>query len=71
VERQLAKKCPNPSRLFISKKIVVKDSFKKSDMQQKEFDEHLSLLIVKNNLLIQIFWECLVQTISITFVSMN
>ncbi len=54
MERQLAKKCPNPSRLFISKKIVVKDSFKKSDMQQKEFDEHLSLLIVKNNLLIQI-----------------
>lgn len=31
----------------------MKDSFKKNDMQQKEFDEHLNLLSVKNNLLIQ------------------
>ncbi len=33
----------------------MKGSFKKDDMQQKEFDENLGLLIVKNNLTIQIF----------------
>jgi hypothetical protein len=30
-----------------------KDSFKKDDMQQKEFDEDLGWLVVKNNLSIQ------------------
>jgi hypothetical protein len=33
----------------------MKGSFKKNDMQQKEFDENLGLLIVKNNLTIQFF----------------
>jgi hypothetical protein len=31
----------------------VKDSFKKDDIHQKEFDEDLGLLIVNNNLSIQ------------------
>jgi hypothetical protein len=31
----------------------MKDSFKKDDMQQKEFDQDLGLLIVKNNFTIQ------------------
>jgi hypothetical protein len=39
--------------LSIAKKIIVQDSFKKDDMQQKEFDEDLGWLIVKNNLSIQ------------------
>jgi hypothetical protein len=30
----------------------MKGSFKKDDMQQKEFDENLGLLIIKNNLTI-------------------
>ncbi len=46
VESELTKKCFNPFRSSISKKFVVKDSFKKDDIQQKEFDEDLSLLII-------------------------
>jgi hypothetical protein len=53
VERELVKKNPNPSRSSISKIFTTKGSFKKNDMQQKEFNENLGLLIVKTNLPIQ------------------
>jgi hypothetical protein len=32
----------------------MKDSFRKDDMQQKEFDQDLGLLIVKNNFTINL-----------------
>jgi len=51
VERQPTKKRFNPSKFSISKKFVVKDSFK--IFNKKKFDKDLSLLIIKNNLLIQ------------------
>jgi hypothetical protein len=52
-EKQLAKKKANLSGNFISKFFDAKDSFKKDDVQQKEFLEDLVLLIMKNHLPIQ------------------
>jgi hypothetical protein len=49
-EKQLAKKGANLFGNYTSNFFVAKDSFKKDDVQQKEFLEDLSLLIVKNNL---------------------
>ncbi len=53
MERQLTKKRTNPFGLSISIFFAIKNSFKKNDVQQKEFDEDLGFLIVKNNLRIQ------------------
>ncbi len=53
MERQPIKKCINPFGLSISNVFAIKDPFKKDDVQQKEFDEDLGLLIIKNNLPIQ------------------
>jgi hypothetical protein len=52
-ERKLVKKKPDVIGGFISKRFVIKDSFKKCDVQHKEFLEDFGLLIVKKNLLIQ------------------
>jgi hypothetical protein len=49
----LTKKIQNIFERSISKKLVVKDFFKKEDVPQKEFLEDLGLLIAKNDLLIQ------------------
>jgi hypothetical protein len=49
-EKQPSKTRTKPSRGSISKFDFVKDTFKKEDVSQKEFLEHLGLLIVKNNL---------------------
>jgi hypothetical protein len=52
-ETQPAKKRTIVFNVSISKKLSVKDSFKKEDVLNKEFLEELGLLIIKNNLLIQ------------------
>ncbi len=52
-ERKLVKNKSNVFGGFISKKFVIKDSFKKDDVQHKEFLEDFGHLIVKHNLLIQ------------------
>jgi hypothetical protein len=52
-ERQPSKKRPNVSFNSISSFFVVKEPFKKDDMQQKQILEDLTLLIVKNHLLLQ------------------
>jgi hypothetical protein len=52
-ERKLVQNKPDVFGGFISKIFVIKDSFKKDDVQHKEFLEDFGLLIVKNNLLIQ------------------
>ncbi len=53
LERQLTKKCHDLAKFSISIVFTMKGSFKKNDMQQKEFNENLGLLIVKTNLPIQ------------------
>jgi hypothetical protein len=48
-----SKKRPNIYSNYIFKKIVMKDPFKKDDVEQKQFLEDLGFLIVKNNLSLQ------------------
>jgi len=52
-ERKTIEKKPNVFGGFIFKKIVIKNSFKKDDVQHKEFLEDFGLLIVKFFLIIQ------------------
>ncbi len=52
-ESQQIKRISNVFRRLVSKTCVMKDSLKEDDVQQKEFLEYLSLLIMKNNLPIQ------------------
>jgi hypothetical protein len=52
-ERHLAKKYIYITNGSISKNFILKDSFQKEGVPQKEFLNDLSLLIVKNNLPIQ------------------
>ncbi len=52
LERQLAKKQPNVSTNEIFKFFLLK-TFKKDDVQQKQFLEDLTFLIVKNHLFLQ------------------
>lgn len=52
-ERKTIEKKPNVFGGFILKRFVIKNSFKKDDVQHKEFLEDFGLLIVKNNLIIQ------------------
>ncbi len=55
LERQLAKKWPNVSTYEISKFFLLK-TFKKDDVQQKQFLQGLGLLAVKNHFCI-ILWK--------------
>jgi hypothetical protein len=52
-EKQPSKKNQNISSNNISKKIVLKEPFKKDDVQQKQFLKDSGLLIVKNHLPLQ------------------
>ncbi len=53
LETQLAKKRVHISNSSISNFFALKDPFKKDDVEQKMFVENLTLLIVKNHLLLQ------------------
>ncbi len=53
VERQPTKKRPNVLASVIFVLFVVKEPFKKDDVQQKYFLQDLGLLIVKDNLPLQ------------------
>jgi hypothetical protein len=50
VERQPRKKRPHVNGIIISNFFVVKNSYKKYDVQQKQFLEDLTFLIIKNHL---------------------
>jgi hypothetical protein len=50
VEKQPRKKRPHVNGTIISNFFVVKNSYKKYDVQQKQFLKDLALLIIKNHL---------------------
>ncbi len=50
MERQPRKKRPHVNGTIISNFFVVKNSYKKYDVQQKQFLEDLTFLIIKNHL---------------------
>ncbi len=50
MERQPRKKRPHVNGIIISNFFVVKNSYKKYDVQQKQFLEDLTFLIIKNHL---------------------
>ncbi len=68
VERQLVKKKPNVPTNAIFVFFVVKEPFKKDDVQQKDFLQDLGLLIVKNNLPLRfvesVWFKCLILHLS-------